>query len=256
MSERESSEISFERSVQDTIETMLREEHPYIKTEAMKQIAKRAANTVAEGVAEQYVYVVLATFGPSPLLTLVRSQQVACSKANVSFLFLSAELRNRIYDHLLIKRCHTKENVYEQRSIDILSENAVNIRQPPITRICKQMRRETLGIFYGGNKFEAMLYTLNFEANDAIQWLRAIGNTNARMIKQLRPFYYGPQSTMRVLKLFGDASGLAGSEVMSLSRVGSDKVKQLIQRNPDSQRRLVWMQCLAEEQHVHALLAQ
>ena len=60
------------------------------------------------------------------------------------FAELPAELKNTIYQTILVDR-------YE---IQIKVEEAWNsAKQPPLTRVSRQIRSETLPIFYGSNRF-------------------------------------------------------------------------------------------------------
>lgn len=57
------------------------------------------------------------------------------------------------------------------------------LRQPPLSKVSSQLRRETLAEFYGSNKF-------HFEMRDLVRctpvtWARAVGDTNLRLINKL-----------------------------------------------------------------------
>lgn len=136
-----------------------------------------------------------------------------CSKGRVGFLSLPAELRNRIYELVLI----TFDDENEEGgllSTDITLRCPARVRsslgcQPSLSRTCRTIRAETLPIFYGCNEFRhsineapfallveklsagtgigAISWTLRNGKllGNAGAWLRAIGRDNAALIKSL-----------------------------------------------------------------------
>ena len=99
--------------------------------------------------------------------------------------------------------------------------------QPALTRVCRQVREETLPIFYGQNTFviidideEASLVEL-LETMQA--WLKMIGPGNVSMLSSFK-ISLGPEislhppiaaSTAEVLKDFSDAFVQAGGKSIS-----------------------------------------
>ncbi|TKA69474.1 hypothetical protein B0A49_05212 [Cryomyces minteri] len=95
------------------------------------------------------------------------------------FLELPAELRNNIYSLALVQP--SRINVYDGSSS----------KQPPLTRVCKQIRGECLPLFYGANEFYAEVFAPRFKLPF---WFRVIGNANCLLLRSLRveSFAYKP----------------------------------------------------------------
>lgn len=142
-------------------------------------------------------------------LNIHREQVIEESKARTNFLSLSPELRNRIYELVLIpqdldetgyERGHRTENRaairlgyhYNYSQGATASQNAWAL-QPALTKVCRLIRKETLSVYYGANEFVT-------EADDrkthppwvneirfphALRWLRAIGPENRRLLRTL-----------------------------------------------------------------------
>lgn len=113
----------------------------------------------------------------------------------LDFLDLPPELRNRIYEELLASRSHitivhdsTPARIHEtvRWCPDLLYG-----RQPAITLVSRQLRRETLKLFYSVNTFSVDITTWSRTANGKVDtrlansWLRAIGKENAACIKKV-----------------------------------------------------------------------
>lgn len=113
-----------------------------------------------------------------------------------TFLDLPAELRNHVYELAML----------DQTSLDIrpsyhgkirLPDLAHQVAQPPITRTCRLVRRDTLPIFYGETLFTFRIHRPQLWKPDdmltlpqaAGVWLHAIGRQNRAMIRKL--FMYG-----------------------------------------------------------------
>lgn len=98
------------------------------------------------------------------------------------FLDLPAELRNRIYHY----------SVVNERGL-------VRPIQPPITRVCRQLRQEALGIFYARNCFVFTItgalrypdgtpfYAEEEDTHDQrdVSWMSSIGANNVAMIRSV-----------------------------------------------------------------------
>ena len=111
-------------------------------------------------------------------------EQPALSKVP-PFLRLPAELRNRIYELTVVdlSRVISVVDDFPYRK-NIKAE----VAQPPITKVCRQLRTESLPVFYGANvfKIEAQSRFRNaLVPNRAIAWLRAIGAANRSRLKHL-----------------------------------------------------------------------
>lgn len=129
------------------------------------------------------------------------------SQGRVSFFSLSAELRNRIYEHALVKS-EEDGDMYDEFEIDAHKPSICmkQLRlQPALTRTCRKIRPETLALYYGRKRFTytgceehfAILATklsatsgtvMSVESDgkllgDASDRLRAIGRANAALIK-------------------------------------------------------------------------
>ncbi|KAK5120899.1 hypothetical protein LTR85_005966 [Meristemomyces frigidus] len=125
------------------------------------------------------------------------------SKARVSFMSLSPELRNRIYELVVKPRKIGDGGVDGERAIcvqDACIENYDDVgddldygnltawrKQPAITKVSRQVRAETLPMYYGGNLLVAYLdVSLDIDDNPlstARHWLERIGKANAALIK-------------------------------------------------------------------------
>ena len=141
---------------------------------------------------------------------------MAEAQSNISFFSLSAELRNRIYDLVLCPTEHGDGGEPRALSTAIYighpDEDAVDdvgsddeddftffgihrtvwATQPPITKVSRQVRLEALPIYYGTNRF--LVYEKGGEIIEggrevsfpgAIEWLKAIGPANARLLKNI-----------------------------------------------------------------------
>ncbi|KJX92692.1 hypothetical protein TI39_contig5831g00006 [Zymoseptoria brevis] len=94
---------------------------------------------------------------------------------NCGFGKLSAELRNRIYDQVLP----------DDDEIEVYSANLSKPSedyQPPITQVCREMRAETLPMFYGRNQFVLPLTT---EDEHGTHWHVLLENSTDKAEKWL-----------------------------------------------------------------------
>lgn len=107
------------------------------------------------------------------------------SGSAVGFLDLAAELRNTIYDLVLV--------------VDGVIDPIKEQRQPTITRTCRQVREESLPLYYSSNTFELreFCYSCNYTSTcyeyrkkdkrpRPAKWLAAICYENLRRIRTLR----------------------------------------------------------------------
>lgn len=106
------------------------------------------------------------------------------------FLQLSAELRNRIYELALIHpqtryvpcRCP-----WSEMTIGSIEDPVCH--QPPLTRLCRQIRNESLPVYYGNNVFivdyDDIHYRRGVQCKIETGWLRAIGPHNRRSLQKV-----------------------------------------------------------------------
>ncbi|KAK4542319.1 hypothetical protein LTR36_006972 [Oleoguttula mirabilis] len=110
-------------------------------------------------------------------------------------LALPAELRNRIYNYA-VRPSPGEGGVADEQAICVQTafERLYNIRygsltawraQPPITRVCRQIRAEALPMYCAANNFVAYLYDEWGEYDfSAIQtWAQGIGRENAAKVE-------------------------------------------------------------------------
>ncbi|TKA66978.1 hypothetical protein B0A49_07152 [Cryomyces minteri] len=89
-----------------------------------------------------------------------------------SLLKLPGELRNQVYRLALVHRL--KISVIPGRE---------ELAQPPLTRVCRQIRSESLPFFYGGNHFQVFIYIV--PESTFVSWLGMIGDNNRALIRHL-----------------------------------------------------------------------
>lgn len=111
-----------------------------------------------------------------PLTKVVRLPVLQATKKRTGFLSLAPEIRNQIYDLVLIKRNNgsqidesdsdesddSSEHDGRIETIDVSEADMLRldtpsnwIEQPSLMRTCRQVRRETLPVYYGGNRLES-----------------------------------------------------------------------------------------------------
>ncbi|KXL49496.1 hypothetical protein M433DRAFT_158677 [Acidomyces richmondensis BFW] len=93
---------------------------------------------------------------------------------------LPAELREQIYLLLVVK---------PQNTVTMLSNyncyrSEVSACQPTISFVSRQLRKETLPLFYGNNLFMAEI-TQIVDLEIAKRWLNAIGDENVKSLRRL-----------------------------------------------------------------------
>lgn len=120
---------------------------------------------------------------------------MSASKSSVSFLSLSAELRNRIYDltiepETLCVVCSSGKSKHRKCTKDRAAHRA-SLISPPLAQTCRQVRSELMPMFYHAKTFTAVLEggtapkTKRSRMLEVSAWLRAIGPTCAGMVKFL-----------------------------------------------------------------------
>ncbi|KAF7198520.1 hypothetical protein HII31_00259 [Pseudocercospora fuligena] len=90
---------------------------------------------------------------------------------------LPPELRNRIYEYVVVEEnilipsiCHHRERTY-----------AV---QPAITKVNRQIRDESLSVFYGCNKFEVHVHRCDFDFFS--EWMNTVGVSNRQRLRNIK----------------------------------------------------------------------
>ncbi|KAK3716981.1 hypothetical protein LTR37_006036 [Vermiconidia calcicola] len=94
---------------------------------------------------------------------------------NSPFGRLAPELRNKIWA-LAVKKG-------EPIGID-----AYDDLEPPITKVCRQIRNECRGMFYAENDFEAIFI---YHKNKLLRrWIKVIGRKRLAVVRSLTVYYY------------------------------------------------------------------
>ncbi|TKA66749.1 hypothetical protein B0A55_10238 [Friedmanniomyces simplex] len=104
----------------------------------------------------------------------------------------TTKLRNRVYDFLLLAPYTIPISTSLEFPSTSSSHHALHqsILPPPITRASRQLRRETLALFYGGNTFELYLHSSENVAisrviNGATCWLTRMGEEQRGMVREM-----------------------------------------------------------------------
>ena len=96
-------------------------------------------------------------------------------------LALPAELRNRIYTYV----------VASPESLLLYSHWVGVDKQPAVSSVCRQVRNETLGLYYSLNTFQLHIHP-NLDVNVFTRWIDAIGPHNARNLQRISiMFHFG-----------------------------------------------------------------
>jgi hypothetical protein len=96
------------------------------------------------------------------------------------FLSLPQELRDHIYELALVK----PRNTITMLSNYSCFQSEVSAAQPALARVNRQIRQETLPIFYSANLFLAELSD-ETDLDTAKRWLQAIGDENVKSLRRL-----------------------------------------------------------------------
>ncbi|KAK4613334.1 hypothetical protein CLAFUW4_08977 [Fulvia fulva] len=168
--------------VRDLLTRNLREEFPCLKTEALEKLVKDSGNLVKSRVQEQ-----------APIM--------AASKAHMSFMSLPPELRNNIYEIVLLH-----PGGLDIQPVTMVRGNRMRkfkpevptSRVPDIARVPRQIRQEVLSLHYGLNTFSVHVDSRNIKAPHhsrgmpresiaakAHKWLQHIGPQSAALIRDL-----------------------------------------------------------------------
>lgn len=98
----------------------------------------------------------------------------------MGLLDLPKELRDAIFSHILLK----PQNTITMLSNSHCFRSEVSAAQPTISQVSRQLRAETLPVFYGSNRFLAELGDPE-DLDTAKNWLGAIGDQNVRFLRHL-----------------------------------------------------------------------
>ncbi|KAK5687711.1 hypothetical protein LTS10_001851 [Elasticomyces elasticus] len=169
-----SKQVPFEERLQACINDMLRAEYPYTHTSDINAVATDAARRAAFGIVQR---------------KNARKEGVRPLK----FLELPAEIRNVIYEHTV----KVQSKIFgDSITVGNMSMTCDCARQPPITRVSRQVREETLAMFYSINHFVIQadcIFVMMDPASlwrIAKAWLGAIGQEHAESIKDITIEYF------------------------------------------------------------------
>lgn len=107
--------------------------------------------------------------------------EMDATKSRISFLSLSAELRNRIYEEVLRPNEKKKTLIWGTTTEDIYQPPDV----PAIAQVSQQVRSETMAMHYSDKIFIFPIYQ-DGKADQLKKWLEIIGPKQAAMVKHLR----------------------------------------------------------------------
>lgn len=121
---------------------------------------------------------------PTPLVPPVAASNSALetlTEGNAQSLFFSklpVEIRNQIYALAL-----PTASTIRSGNLDSL---ATFRSDPPITRVCKQARSETLPLYYGSNEFQLDTYGHGRGSTSTVrEWFRILGEERAGLVKHI-----------------------------------------------------------------------
>ena len=161
------------------------------------------------------------------------------ARQTISFTELPAEIRNRIYAYALVRDTPLKFQCYHSqvwvnlrgviqpslsgtsfedlvKRLNLLLKERV-VSQPALTCASKQIRGESLPVFYGANSFEYVLsqYSCSIDGAECgrLDWLVAIGTQNRLFMQELKVSPGWNQSHKGVMKKFEKRMGIAGTAV-------------------------------------------
>ncbi|KAK5705563.1 hypothetical protein LTR97_002682 [Elasticomyces elasticus] len=162
---------SFEDRLEACINTMLREEYPFTHTSIINGVASETAGSAARKIIKR---------------------KKACKQGvrPLQFMDLPPELRNRIHEYAVryYDQWMTDSGTRNHEILTAKWSESYAAMQPAITKVSRQLRSETLEMFYATNQFVITLdYITSIEVDEgtfkASKWLRAIGTVNATHIK-------------------------------------------------------------------------
>ena len=113
------------------------------------------------------------------------------SKSRINFFSLPAELRNQIYELVLLQAGGREPTLIATNTTYINLQRPEPPKLPGLLATSRQVRREALSIYFGANRFRAELLIKETEHFDLLlsssiwKWVHAIGYENASKIKHL-----------------------------------------------------------------------
>ncbi|KAK5137950.1 hypothetical protein LTR08_005746 [Meristemomyces frigidus] len=199
---------AFNEKVEAILANLLREEYPHMRTSSVNHIASGGAQSMA-WTAEN------------------RFREDCANIRKLDFLDLPRELRDRVYEFAVApdKDAVTINLDYWQcgdLEIDVFMDKGP--LQPPITKVCRQLRCEALPLYYELNEFAVSLEVLNAFGTKVpvdgpavvARWLKAIGPENIKHICKLVVFarkqYMRRRSSNVTLQRFLDRKGVELAE--------------------------------------------
>ena len=93
---------------------------------------------------------------------------------------LPPELRDQIYEYIVLKPRTTITMLTNHACV----QSEVSAGQPALSYVNKQLRAETLPLFYSSNTFLAEVSDI-YDLEIAKQWLAAIGDSNVRHLRRV-----------------------------------------------------------------------
>lgn len=74
------------------------------------------------------------------------------------------------------------------------------VEQPALTRVCKEVRDDTLLMFYGGTSFLFTIFDRKIDTTSLFKWLRTIGKQNAGFLARIKIVVRNKKTTEYVQK--------------------------------------------------------
>ncbi|KAF7195113.1 hypothetical protein HII31_03581 [Pseudocercospora fuligena] len=155
------------RDIRAFAEERLRDEFPYMKTDTLDQLLAKIVSVSLDGVVEQ-------------------TREMKDTLQRSSLFSLSAELRNAIYEEVLLE----EEHPINMQDDHVMDSSLTAPPIPSLLHVSQQVRCEAAPIYYGANTFWACAYPPEHRKLEGIQkpirsWLELIGPKQCGMIKNL-----------------------------------------------------------------------
>ncbi|KAK5705564.1 hypothetical protein LTR97_002683 [Elasticomyces elasticus] len=199
---------TLEEKIEACISTLLRKEFPYTHTSDINGAAALGAVQVANDI-------------------LARKNARRTGVRPLQLLELPAEIRNRIYEYAVKLYDTQRKDIIRMGAGKSMYFDSNPAAQPAITRVSRQLRKDTLSMFYNVNDFAVQALPINAAdirdgSSQVCRWLRCIGAEKAHMIKNFTVYWYdgapfGTASAARINQL------MVGSELATLAPVAKVK---------------------------------
>ncbi|KAK3652162.1 hypothetical protein LTR56_005293 [Elasticomyces elasticus] len=185
---------TIEDRLEKCIRSLLHEEYPYTKSSMINEVAS-----------------ICAPYTVARILREKRRDHTGCR--DIQFLDLPSELRNMIYELTVTTAdqrvlytghihswCDLVPYGLKPAHPWKIYPTGLDAHQPPITRVSRQLRNETLGMFYAANTFAIVLPgygwpTARRSVDVFLRWAKAIGADNRRAITKLYIYPYWQAKT-------------------------------------------------------------